>query len=577
MCILRERLNQRWTAAQQHPWVKLVLLFTLRMFSGGDSDSNEAGASVWAILVLLAMPGILVSLLLLEKYGSLVRFLRGQRAFDPFVGTIPDEYFFIVLSMGTVGSVILWRWDTIFPDKRDFQNLVHLPISLSRIFLGNLAAIGIFALLLAVVTNFASCILFPVAVFESGGVSRDFFRFAWGHAVTIFAASVFMALGIFAVLGALMAVLPYNVFRRASLVAKFLIALALLVLLVLGGTVPDILARGVYSSPSSLGYLPTVWMLGIAQTLWGHTTNAFVSELARRAVSVSGTLFFLVLITYWMGFRKSFQRIPEFAERSALPLLRHSSNFAPRRLETLFATNAVRACYHFALRTVFRSSTHIQLMLAVAALCAVAIAKLVSDLYVAHTVPEKARGYDALLSVPFLVGFLILTGLRLAFEIPVDIRANWTIRFWLDPAEQRARPIARRVMYALCLSWLIPITLAYSVWLWGWGVGLIHTLFFGVCALLLIEAVILKYRKVPFTCAFPSYKSHSPLILAAYLLGFMLFGTYVPQLESQALMNRWDMLWFLPALIGIYVGMRTYRREMLDMDKSIIFEEPDQL
>ena len=174
------------------------------------------------------MPGILVSLLLLEKYGSLVRFLRGQRAFDPFVGTIPDEYFFIVLSMGTVGSVILWRWDTIFPDKRDFQNLVHLPISLSRIFLGNLAAIGFFALLLAVVTNFASCILFPVAVFESGGVSRDFFRFAWGHAVTIFAASVFMALGIFAVLGALMAVLPYNVFRRASLVAKFLIALALL-------------------------------------------------------------------------------------------------------------------------------------------------------------------------------------------------------------------------------------------------------------------------------------------------------------------------------------------------------------
>jgi len=73
-------------------------------------------------------------------------------------------------------------------------------------------------------------------------------------------------------------------------------------------------------------------------------------------------------------------------------------------METLFVTNAVRACYHFALRTVFRSSTHIQLMLAVAALCAVSIAKLVSDLYVAHTVSEKARGYDALLSVPFLVG-----------------------------------------------------------------------------------------------------------------------------------------------------------------------------
>jgi len=116
------------------------------MFGGGDSDSNEGGAGIGAILVLLAMPGILVSLLLLEKYGSLIRFLRGQGAFDPFVSTIPDEYFFIVLSMGVIGSVILWRWETIFPDKRDFQNLVHLPISLGRIFLANLVAIGLFVL-----------------------------------------------------------------------------------------------------------------------------------------------------------------------------------------------------------------------------------------------------------------------------------------------------------------------------------------------------------------------------------------------------------------------------------------------
>src|SRR5882762_4049721 len=123
------------------------------MFGGGDSDSNEGSASIGAVLVLLAMPGTLVSLLLMEKYGSLVRFLRGQGAFDPFVATLPDEYFFIVLSMGVIGSVILWRWETIFPDKRDFQNLIHLPISLGRIFLANLAAIGLFALLLIFVTN----------------------------------------------------------------------------------------------------------------------------------------------------------------------------------------------------------------------------------------------------------------------------------------------------------------------------------------------------------------------------------------------------------------------------------------
>jgi len=574
---LREYLSQKWTAAKRHPWVKLVLLFTLRMFGGGDSDSNEGGAGIGAILVLLAMPGILVSLLLLEKYGSLIRFLRGQGAFDPFVSTIPDEYFFIVLSMGVIGSVILWRWETIFPDKRDFQNLVHLPISLGRIFLANLVAIGLFALLLIVVTNLASSILFPVAVLESEGTIKDFFPFAFGHAVTIFAAGVFTAVAIFAALGTLMAVLPYGMFRVASLVAKFVIAIALLILLVLGGSVPDTLAKEVHPSGLNLGYLPTVWMLALAQTLWGHNTDAHVSEMARRAVNVSGTLFFIVLVTYWAGFRKSFQRIPEFAERSALPRWRRPSSFAPLRVETLLLTNAVRACYRFALRTLFRSGTHVQLMLAVIALGAITVAKLVLDFYAAHTLSEKTSAYDSLLCLPFLVGFLILCGLRLAFEIPVDIRANWTLKFWLDPAKQQARSIARAVMYSLCLSWLIPITVVYSVRLWGWIDGLLHTLFFGVCALLLIEVLIVKYRKIPFTCVFPSYKSHSPLVLALYLLGFIFFGTYIPHLESEALTSRWDMLWFLPVLSGIYLGLKTYRRQMLDMDKSLIFEESDQL
>ena len=50
------------------------------------------------------MPGLLVSLLMFEKYGSLVRFLRGQGPFNPFSATIPDEYFFIILSLVVTGA-----------------------------------------------------------------------------------------------------------------------------------------------------------------------------------------------------------------------------------------------------------------------------------------------------------------------------------------------------------------------------------------------------------------------------------------------------------------------------------------
>ncbi len=101
----KEPLQNRWNAFSRTPFGCLLRLFTGRMFHGGDeSGAEELGLGVGAILTLLAMPGLLVSLLMFEKYGSLIRFLRGDGVFDPFTATIPDEYFFIVLSMTVTWS-----------------------------------------------------------------------------------------------------------------------------------------------------------------------------------------------------------------------------------------------------------------------------------------------------------------------------------------------------------------------------------------------------------------------------------------------------------------------------------------
>ena len=95
--------------------------------------------------------------------------MRGEGAFDPFVATIPDEYFFIVLSMVVTGAAAVWRWDALFLDRRDYSNIVPLPISLRRVFLGNLCAILLLAVVLTLDVNAASFILFPVA---SGRLTR---------------------------------------------------------------------------------------------------------------------------------------------------------------------------------------------------------------------------------------------------------------------------------------------------------------------------------------------------------------------------------------------------------------------
>src|SRR5882672_6602605 len=164
----KQMLWRRLEAFTQTPLGCLLRLFVGRMFHGGaETGAEELDIGVGVIIILLVMPGLLVSLLMFEKYGSLIRFLRGDGVYDPFSATIPDEYFLIVLSMVITGGVALWRWDSIFLDGRDHANLIPLPVSLRQVFLANFSAILIIAGLFAIVVNAASFVLFPVAVVGS--------------------------------------------------------------------------------------------------------------------------------------------------------------------------------------------------------------------------------------------------------------------------------------------------------------------------------------------------------------------------------------------------------------------------
>src|SRR5260370_13198658 len=142
----RQWLDKRLNAFPQTPFGCLVRLFAGRMFrGGGDAEAGELDLGVGVILILLAMPGLLVSLLMFEKYGSLIRFLRGEGVFDPFTATAPDEYFFIVVSLVVTGAATLWRWGAIFLGRRDHFNLLPLPLALPPLFFSDIPRLPAFA------------------------------------------------------------------------------------------------------------------------------------------------------------------------------------------------------------------------------------------------------------------------------------------------------------------------------------------------------------------------------------------------------------------------------------------------
>jgi hypothetical protein len=168
--MIREIARQEWEYQRDRPFGRLVQLFVARIFrGGGDSDAEGLDLGVGLVLTLLALPGGFVSIFLFDKYGSLLQWLRGQTNVDTLLMAFPDEYFFIVLSMTVTGAIAVWRWDAIFPDRRDHMNLAHLPVATRTIFSANLLAVVFLVGLVAFDVNAASCVLFPMVVSASQG------------------------------------------------------------------------------------------------------------------------------------------------------------------------------------------------------------------------------------------------------------------------------------------------------------------------------------------------------------------------------------------------------------------------
>jgi hypothetical protein len=571
---VKQFLRMRWEAFTQTPFGCLLRLFVGRMFHGGaEAGAEELDIGVGVIIILLAMPGLLVSLLMFEKYGSLIRFLRGDGVFDPFTATIPDEYFFIVLSMVVTGAAALWRWDRIFLDRRDYMNLVPLPISIRSLFFANLCAILVLAGVFTLVVNAASLVLFPAAVVGSQGSFSLFLRFATGHTVAVFLASTFSCFAVFALAGLLMALLPAAVFRRLSLFARFLVAIWLLAVLGSSFAVPQLLTEISVVNAHRVAVLPPVSFLGLSRTVWGRGSETFVASMTVGAVVALGLAFLTALLTYVVSFRRSFIRIPETPDAGPLPRVSFSLSPLARLQKGIIHTPSQRACYKFVARTLLRSEGHLQVVLGFLALGLVAAANTLASAPNPQAIVAGRTPSLEFLSVPLILSYCMVIGIRVAFEIPADLRANWIFRFWLDRDRHEARAIARRVLLMFSLSWLAPACFLLTVPFWGWAIALLHTTILTLCTVVLVEILLVRFRKIPFTCSYPAFKSHSGIMVLAYLFGFVLFSDYLAQMEHWSLSDVWRAISFVPLFLIVVGALHFYRKQMLDMDKELIFEE----
>lgn len=563
---ISERLSRR---LQDYPLYQLAKLKLDRMLYEDQADGEAIDSGIGAALSLLALPGAFLSLLLFNKYGSLLRFLRGQVKFDPYAASLPDEYLFIVLAMLVSGGIALWKWDTLFLDRRDAVNIVPLPVHMRQILLGNLLALLLFATVFCLDVNAASAVLFPLVVSASQESFLFFGKIALGHGVAILAASMFSFASVFAIAGVLMAVLSTKAFLAISIWVRGMIAVALLLLFSSGFTVSRDIARGAVATRPALGYLPSLWFLGMCQ--WargaanpGYKHVAFVGMMALLLTAC------LCAVSFSLAYKRHFSRMAEVSDiRRGGGCLRTA--FLDRILDrALLRTPFEQAAFRFVLRTLVRSDRHRVAVGVFAAVAFVAASELLVWTGASAEGPSTAQ-----FAAPLIILYCCILGIRSAFDLPVDLNANWIFRFLLAPTLDECAVLAGKAIFLFILPIIASISLSF-VFFWGAVPGLLAGLVATALSATLIAGLVFPYRKLPFTCAKGGFQHNALVKVLLGVLGVFVFALVPASVEHWARSNPVRLLVLLPPLSLAWWGIYEARSAQLDVERQIVFRDPGQ-
>jgi hypothetical protein len=322
---------------------------------------------------------------------------------------------------------------------------------------------------------------------------------------------------------------------------------AFIALLLSGFAGPALLHRLQSVSDSPVRWLPPMWYLSLYQSMQ-HRASPAMARLAPMAGIGVVVAFGLMALSYGLSYRRRFAGIMEGGRQpSNQPSLRFASAFLD--WFSYRESGFPRASYRFITQTLLRNEAQrfwISVSLALGWLLAFqsASSALFHAARAADGLPEAA-----LLAAPLMTAYLLILGLRLAFELPAAISANWIFRSILNPQEHESRGVARRVMLAFLKPLVLLPYFALFLWLRGFPLAAFQTAYVLALSVCLIEFLLSGYRKIPFTCPMPGFRENLPLRCLLLFLGFVAFASLGAELERWMLVQPMCFL-LLPAAMS---------------------------
>lgn len=177
-----------------------------------------------------------------------------------------------------------------------------------------------------------------------------------------------------------------------------------------------------------------------------------------------------------------------------------------------------------------------------------------------------------LLPAPLILALFLLAGLRYAFSLPAEWRANWA--FQIAGIEDTAG-LMKGVRKAVMLFAIVPLfaaLLPVHVALWGWTAGGLHIAYGATVAWLLMEAILLGMDKVPFTCSNVPGKTDLRSTWPLFAFGYLAYVSVFSWVEYRIQARPARMVWFMAFAVLAKAGVE-WRRRNQAADFALQYDE----
>jgi len=527
---------------------------------------------------------IMVIAILAVFFGQAANAALFSYSFEPFGSPawldawIPKTYF-LSLFMTLMGFMTVLEWDVVFPDSRDYLNLMGLPIRMRTWFASKFASFLLFIGMFSLGSNIMAVFVIPyhLSSFKQGDMAF-LAAVGVGHIVSSVLAGLFIFLAIVGIQGILMTLLPSGLFRRVSGFVRFLLIVGFLVLFLshIAGSFGFIYRKGfswfegLKKPGATWGCLfPPLWFTGIHEVIIGNNDRFFLAQTHAGIAGIVGYIFL-----FFMTFAVSYAR--QIRKSIEVKIRRDPFGRAKRSLAALF--NAVilrnpteRAVFAFSVKTFLRSNRH-KIQLGSYMACGVA---LIMILLASAGIGQ--RFFDPrspiVAAIPLILSFFLLAGIRLLINVPVMVGANWIFRITEALDGKNYFIGVKKAVAAVALIPLHAVLLGAYAPVWGWKDAGRHLGFCLLASLLLTKILFFRHSKIPFACTYVPMKAKAYFRWFLSGLAFLAYAWLLPLLERSLMKDVPEFLAFCGILAGLVVVTEVANRIWIYGKSTLLFED----